>query len=169
MWKHKRFILIGLLAAILVVGGIIGAATVVATDDNGGESQLETVAATEDNGDQSQLETQREALLDRVVEIYEENTGVAIDREQLKAAFVQAREEMKDQALENWLEKLVDEGTITQDQADQYLEWWQDRPEDMPLPERLGHGFGGRGFHGGMERGGDPNCWGDRLMPFRNS
>jgi hypothetical protein len=91
------------------------------------------------------VETQQEALLDRVCQIYEANTGTAIDPQQLKAAFDQAMKEEQDKALQNRLEKLVSEGKITQDQADQYLAWWQSRPDIA--------GLGDFGFGGGMERG----------------
>ena len=108
------------------------------------------------------VETRQEALLDRVCQIYQENTGVAIDLQQLKDAFTQAQREMQDEALQSRLQKLVDEGKITQEEADQYLEWWQSRP-NIELPE-LG-GFGGHGHGGGMMWGGGrcggPNEAGD--------
>jgi hypothetical protein len=94
------------------------------------------------------VETRQEALLDRVCQIYQENTGVAIDPQQLKDAFAQAQKEMQDEALQSWLQKLVNEGKITQDQADQYLQWWQSRP-DIELPELGGHGHGGGMMWGG--------------------
>jgi len=93
------------------------------------------------------VETQQEALLYRVCQIYEANTGTAIDPQQLKAAFDQAMKEKQDEAMQSWLQKLVSEGKITQEEADQYLAWWQARP-DVTLP-----GPGGLGFGGGMERG----------------
>jgi hypothetical protein len=93
------------------------------------------------------VETRQEALLDRVCQIYEENTGTAIDPQQVKAAFDQAMKEERDKALESRLQKLVSEGKITQEQADHYLAWWQARP-DVTLP-----GPGDFGFGGGMERG----------------
>ena len=134
MWKSKKFVLIIILAIVAVVGGTTG--LVMASTGDGGESQAET---------------QHEALLDRICQIYEENTGVAIDPDQLQSAFDQARDEMQDEALQSWLQKLVDEGKITQDEADQYLEWWQSKP-DIELPGLMGNGFGfgmmgGRGFH----------------------
>jgi hypothetical protein len=45
--------------------------------------------------------------------------------------------------VENRLQKLVEEGKITQEEADEFLGWWQARPEGIPL------GPGHRGF-GGM-------------------
>lgn len=99
-------------------------------------------------------------LLGRVASI------LGIDQQKLEDAFTQARTEMQDEALQ----KLVDEGKITQQQADQYKQWLQSRPNmdqyrqqleewqqsrpsvppefkewqqarpDMPLPGRFGGG-----------------------------
>jgi len=66
-----------------------------------------------------------------------------MDSGQLKDALDQARSEMQDEALESRLQNLVDEGKITQEEADQYLEWWQSRPDiELPLPGLGGHGPG---------------------------
>jgi len=114
------------------VGGIAGG--VVAAAD-GSSSNTE---------DQSQMIDRHQVLLDRACAIYEEETGVPVDSEQLKDALDQARSEMQDQALESRLQNLVDEGKITQEEADQYLEWWQSRPDiELPLPGLGGHGPGG--------------------------
>ena len=136
MWKRKWLVL-GILLPILIVGSISGVA----------------LADTE-SGDEGQTPE------DRICEIYEENTGVALDPEQLEGALDQARSEMRDEALESRVQGLVDEGTITQEEADQYLEWWQDRP-DVELPGPKGRGFGDGGMMGdrGMHRfGGGPFC-----------
>ena len=98
-----------------------------------------------DNGDDSEPEARHEALLNRVCEIYQEKTGVTIDQEALKDAFAQAQSEMKTEALEIWLQSLVEEGEITQAQADEYLDWWQAKPDVS-----FGFGFGGRGGFRGM-------------------
>ena len=74
MWRSKKFIIVAVLAAVLLVGGIGG-----------------VVFAQTGNGDDSQPKARYGALLDRVCEIYQEKTGVAIDQEVLKAAFTQAQ------------------------------------------------------------------------------
>lgn len=95
---------------------------------------------------QKQLSDRYETLLDRACAIYEEKTGVTIDSEQLKDALDQAQAELRDGALESQLQHLVDEGKLTQEEADQYLEWLQSRPDiEAPLP-----GLGGPGPDGGM-------------------
>jgi len=96
--------------------------------------------------DQSQVTDRYRALLDGACAIYEEETGVAIDSEQLKDALDQAQDELQEEALEARLQNLVGEGKITQAEADQYLEWWQSRPDiEVPLP-----GLGGPSHGGGM-------------------
>jgi hypothetical protein len=116
------------------IGGIAGEVSA-AADDSSSNAE-----------NQNQIVNRRQALLDRACAIYEEETGVAIDSEQLKDALNQAQSEMRKEALVNLLENLVDEGKMTQGEADQYLEWWQSRPEiDLPLP-----GLGRRGPSGGM-------------------
>jgi len=134
MWRSKKFIIVLLLAAVVLVGSIGG-----------------VVFANTGNGDDSQPEARYGALLDRVCGIYEDNTGVAIDPQELKDAFAQARNEMRAEALDSRLQKLVDEGKITSDQAVQYKGWWQSRPD---VPVRFG-------FHG---RGG-LRGWGGRCVP----
>jgi uncharacterized membrane protein len=144
MKKRKWFIPV-VVASVLLIGGITGG--VVAANN----SSSNTTA-----GNQTQATDQYQALLDRVCAIYEENTGVAIDSGQLKAALEQAGSEMRDEALQNWLQDLVGKGKITQEEAGQYLEWWQSRPGiELPLP-----GLGGRGHGGGMMLGRLFKAWG---------
>jgi len=128
MRKRKWFIPV-VVVSVLLVGGIVGGAVVAASDSSSNAV------------DQSQATERYQVLLDRACAIYEEQTGVAIDSEQLKDALEQAREEMWDEALENWLQNLVDNGKITGEEADQYLEWWHSRPDvELPLPRLGGHG-----------------------------
>jgi len=146
MWKRKWFIPV-VVVSVLLIGGIVGGVVVAGSDSS---SNIE---------DQSQITDRFQALLDRVCAIYEENTGVAIDSEQLKDALAQARSEIREEALESWLQNLVEEDKIAQEEVDQYLEWWQSRPDiELPLP-----GLGGPGSGGGMmwgrvfgPRGGSP-------------
>ena len=126
MWQKKKLIAIAVLAGLMVAGTIGG------------------VVLAADNGDNSEPETKHEALLNRVCEIYQEKTGIAIDQVALKDAFAQVKSEMKAKALEDHLAFLVEQDKITQEQANDYLEWWQERP-DIPA----GFGFSGRcGFRG---------------------
>jgi len=137
MWRGKKVMVIAL-AAILLVGSSVG-----------------VVAAQ--NGDDSQPNAANQTLLDRVCEIYQENTGTTIDQQALQDAFAQARSEIQAEAMQNRLANLVEQGRITQDEADQYLEWWQARPD-------VAVGFGFRG-HGGFCRMGGPLGWGGPGAP----
>jgi hypothetical protein len=99
----------------------------------------------QDEGDATQPEAQHEALLDRVCEIYEDNTGVAIDPQALQDAFTQAQDEIMAEAMQNRLDALVEKGIITQEEADQLKEWWEAKPEiSLPGHPLLGGGPGGR-------------------------
>jgi hypothetical protein len=140
MRKRKWFIPV-VVVSVLLIGGVVGGVVVAGSN------------SSSNTEDQSQTADRYQALLDRACAIYEENTGVAIDSGQLKDALDQARSEMRDEALQNWLQDLVDKGKITQGEADQYLEWWQSRPDiELPLP-----GLGGHGPGGGM-------VWGERFQ-----
>ena len=114
MWRKKKFIIAAVMATVVLVGVGIAGGSVLAQDGNGCENQFQS---------------QRVALLDRVCEIYEENTGTTIDSEELRDAFAQATSEMQDEAIQNRLRNLVQEGRMTQGEADQALEWWQARPD----------------------------------------
>ncbi len=108
-------------------------------------------------------------LLTRVAEI------LGVSQEDLTNAFKQAQQEMREEALDSYLQKLVSEGKITEEEAVQYKAWWQARPDmsqyqqqireweqarpDMPLPGRFER-FGSRGFHGGMRGSGGCSFWG---------
>ncbi len=106
MRRSKKFILVTILATVGLVGSITG-------------------VVLAQNGDDSQPKAGPEALLERVSEIYEENTGVAIDPQQLQEAFAQALSEMRTEALHNRLQSLVGEGKITQEQVDALQKWWE--------------------------------------------
>jgi hypothetical protein len=141
---RKRKWLIPVVLSIVVIGGITGGVMVAADDSSGTVDQ------------QSQLADRHQELLDRACAIYEENTGTAIDSEQFKAALGRAQGELQEEALESRLDKLVENGKMTQDEADSYLEWWQSRPDiQVPLP-----GIGGPGHRGGMMGGNGFGPWG---------
>jgi len=123
MWKRKKFIIIVVSVALVLVGSIAGVAL----------AQTET-------SDDSQTET----LFDRVAEILV-NEGVNVTSDQLKDAFTEAQSDMHIEVLQDRLQSLVQEGEITQEEADQYLEWWQAKP-DVPA----GFEFRGLGGFGGM-------------------
>jgi hypothetical protein len=131
MWRKRKFVIIALVVASVILAGSIAGVALAQTGSTG-----------DGNGS-------RTTLMSRVAAI------LGIDQQKLEDAFAQAQSEMQDEALDSWLKSLVDEGKITQEQADQYKQWWQSRP-DMPAEIGLpgNGGFPGmRGFGGGIPPG----------------
>ncbi|MFC1874492.1 hypothetical protein ACFLYX_04240 [Chloroflexota bacterium] len=127
MWRSKKVIAIAVLAALILVGSIGGV----------------VLAQTGD-----EVDSQHNIMLTRVAEI------LGIDQQTLEDAFTQARTETHDAAMDSYLQNLIDEGKITEEEADQYKEWRQAMP-DVPFGSGYGeyrHG-GGRGM-GGMHGSG---------------
>ena len=123
MRRSRKLIIAAVLAAVLLCGSLGGIA--LANDGDDGAA------------------TKVEALWDRVGELYQQKTGDTLDQEALKEALAEAGEEMRMEAMKDRLQYLVDEGKITQEQADEYLNWQEARP-DLPA------GFGFRGPGGRM-------------------
>ena len=78
-------------------------------------------------------------------------------------AFKLAKAEMQDERLRQKLDSAVEKGRITREQADEYYEWYQLRP-DFPAP-----GFGSKGhrglrnrWHGGFS---GPGLYGSKPGP----
>jgi len=114
MWRSKKFIIAAVLAVTLLAGSIGG------------------VVLAADNGDESEPATRLEIILDKVAAHYLELTGEELDTEALKSAFQQARDEIRAEALHNYLDKLVEDGVITQEEADEWSSWWASKP-DTPI------------------------------------
>ena len=120
----RRWLFVILLVGILAIG-ISGGTVLALGNGTGGDSPLKS-------------------LVSRVVGI------LGIEEAQVQDAFDQAAKEMQDEALQQRLDRLVEQGRLTQEQADEYREWYQARPESISPGFRF-HGFGGRGFfRGGM-------------------
>ncbi len=64
-------------------------------------------------------------------------------------AIKQARRELRDETVQNNLNALVEEGRLTQEQADEYLDWIQSKPEGISAIGK--HSFGKRGHHRGWK------------------
>ncbi|MBA7472633.1 hypothetical protein ES707_07965 [subsurface metagenome] len=105
--RVKVFISVLVVALLLTVGAT---ATVMA------EGEEETTPSPEASA---------EGLLERVADI------LGIDQEDLTAAFKQARQEMWDDAFISRLNQAVEEGRITQEQANAIREWRGQKPEFM--------------------------------------
>lgn len=94
----------------------------------------------------------RDAVLSKVADIL----GITV--EQLTEATEQAREELRAEAQERIrerneerLQNAVDNGVITEDEANQIREWWESRPAALDKLRPLGppHGRMGGGMHQG--------------------
>ena len=144
MWKNKRILVGAVLAAVVVAAGVGGAAYAKAGGTVAGVTVLNQAANVSGN----------DSLMARVAKI------LGIDQQTLQDAVKQARGDMQNDRLNQYLQNLVDQGKITQPQADAFKAWWaakptgpettiqqiQDwmaaRPADVPLPRGFG-GFGG--------------------------
>ena len=111
MRRSRKFIVAVVVGSLAVVGTIGG---VVLADDSGDDGGPLALCGT---------------LWDKVCTIYADKTGDVVDSEALKDAFVQARSQLQAEALESRLQMLVEEGRITQDEADAYREWLQEKPD----------------------------------------
>ena len=139
---RRRRIVVSVLAAVLSVGAIMGTAFA-QTDDS-----------DSDGDDSSSVSLFVEVLTDKL-DIGEEELQSAIDetREELRAEFEAAAEAK----LIEKLDAMVAAGKITQEQADEYLSWYRDRPDGVKgFGAAKGKGFSGWGHHarrGGFGRG----------------
>lgn len=77
MWRRKKLMVAVVLATVVLAGSIGG------------------VVLAQENEDSAKPGARHEVLLDRVIEIYEQDTGMTIDREHLENAFAQAYEELR--------------------------------------------------------------------------
>ena len=141
----KKKLIIGIVVAVVVIG-CIGGAVIAST---GSDITTATTVPTEP----------QDTLMEKVAA----KLNISVDT--LQTAFQEAQSEMQQERLDAQLAKLVEEGKITQEQADAYKNWLNTRPDDtefrtalqawqdsnplsgvdVPLPGmgRLG-GFGGR-------------------------
>ena len=140
MWLKKKFILIGLLT-LMVLGGTLGGIAVAQANDNGSN-----IVNQADNT------TRISALLAKVATIYQQNTGEAINADELAKAFTQAMKETFNDAMNNYLDKLVENGKITQDEANQFEAWLDAKPDINIGPILKGQFNGMMGRMGGMFR-----------------
>ena len=141
----RKWLIIPALAALLLTGAIAGTA----------------FAQSESDDDSSPVS--------RFVEILADKLGVG--EEELETALEETKEELQaerkaawEQQLRDKLAAMVEEGKITQEQADEYLDWRLDPPElaSGKFGKKFAFGTGhhrgkrgGFGGHGRMPGGGD--------------
>lgn len=130
MRLKKKWIIISVLTAVIILAvGVVG-----------GVVYAQTSSPT------PSVTSPGKTLADRVATI------LGIDQSKVEAAFTQAQKEMQQEALTNRLQNLVTEGKITQEQATQYQQWMESRP-DVPAGLGLEGGMGFPGGHHGMRPG----------------
>ena len=94
-------------------------------------------------GDGSGEEPGRQSFASRVATILSLDEGVVQD------AFTQARGDIRDERFQMRLDRLVEQGHLDQEQADELRNWYESRP-DYPAGAFFGSGKGGGGhiLHG---------------------
>ena len=133
--RKRVFLIVGVVAAALSVS--IGAIAAM-----GQESSSDTDDTT----------TTIQSFVSRFAE------NLELDEDTVQDAFDEARDDLKEDlkaahraAIEEKLEAAVEDGEITQDQMDEYLEWYDDKPDDLGISGSKGGHHGGFGF--GHHRG----------------
>ena len=138
MKRGKKIALMALIALVALAGTIGGVAMAQSGDED--------TTTTSENA--------RFAYLVRVCEIYEEETGVAIDVDTLKDALIQAGEEHAEHICNQFQQHLIDKGILTEEQLAELEEWLQSKPDVLTeefkewidsrpddLPKRFGFGI----------------------------
>lgn len=121
--SKKMKVLVSVLVAIILL--TVGGTTIALAQDE--EELEEDELAEEVEGILPDEES--DSLLARVAGI------LGISEEELREAFRQAgeeaREERFDEALYSMLDKAVEEGLLSDDEAQEIKEWWEERPEAL--------------------------------------
>ncbi len=139
MWRKRNVVIIAIIS-VVVIAGVLGGFAMASADDQ---------TTTNNNGTAiGPVSANISALLDRIATIYQEKTGQTLDKQALIDSFQQAQKDIRSEALDNYLNKLVEQGKITSDQAQQFKDWLNARP-DVPVGPGLNGGFMGK-FRGMM-------------------
>jgi hypothetical protein len=128
--KHKKLIIVSsVVAGLIVLMGLVGGSVLAAS------STTSTTSTSPDS-----------AFAAKVATI------LGVDQAKVEAAFTQARKEMRTEAEDSRLAKMIEDGTITQAQADQYKAWLESKPDVPAVLDgpggrggMMGPGFGGHG------------------------
>ena len=122
MWRSKKFIISAVLALIILAAGIGG-------------------VALADNGDEDTSATPFGTLWEKMATVLQED-GIDVTSDQLQSAFTEAKEGLRAEAMQSFLDEMVAQEKITQEQADAYRDWIEAKPD-------MGEGFGFGGRFGG--------------------
>ena len=117
MKQHKKILLAILLGMVVLAGSIGG------------------IVLASDEGEEDSTLPESVSFIDRVLSIYYEKTGIAIDKEALQEALTQASEEMRaEHPCIRLNGRLFDDKALTQEQQDEIDAWMEARPE-FPIDE----------------------------------
>ena len=120
----KKWLVIPALMVALV--GLMGGAALAQAEDPDGDSPVKSLVA-------------------RVAE------KLGLSEATVQDAFDESRQEIRDEMIDRKLDRLVENGTLTQEEAGDYRDWLDARPDTRPAMGALG-GFEGR-RHGRMDGG----------------
>lgn len=109
MWRKRKFIII-LLGTILIIAASIGGVSM---------------------AQESEEDSQPDSLLGKVARI------LGIDQQTVEDAFEQARDEMHEEAMDRYLQNLVDEGIISEEKAAEYKAWLESRPDIKEYTDQI--------------------------------
>lgn len=109
MWRKRKFIII-LLGTILIIAASIGGVAM---------------------AQESEEDSQPDSLLGKVARI------LGIDQQTVEDAFEQARDEMHEEAMDRYLQNLVDEGIISEEKAAEYKAWLESRPDIKEYTDQI--------------------------------
>jgi hypothetical protein len=148
MRGKRKLALIGtaVVLGLAILGLGISTAVVAASDDSGQQASTTSVVTASDvtDNETSQFDTFVSKVADKL----------GLDTDTVATAMKEARQEMMDEALAERLQEAVVDGRITQEEANQILEWMKNRPAALDDLEGFGPGFEGGGrMMGHHERG----------------
>ena len=109
----KKWIIIGVVCLVVVVGVILGGVAIANAANNDNASSANATQAS---------------LWDKVAQMYQQDTGTAIDPSALQKAYQEAGKALREDKIDQMLQNLVTQGKITQDQANTWKTWWDSRP-----------------------------------------
>lgn len=106
----KKKVVISIASALLVLVAIFGTTLAVSADDDS-------------------ITPATSSIMERVAELYKNNTGITLDPNQLQAAFDEAHQEMREQSRNTMLERLIENGVITEEEANDLRNWLDEKPD----------------------------------------
>lgn len=143
MRGKRKLALIGLAVVLGMTALGLGINSALAAASDNSTDEDSTAAVSTSDNETSQYDIFVSKLADKL----------GLDEETVATAITEVRQEMRDEALAERLQQAVDEGTITQDEADQILAWMKSRPAALDELGGFGPGFGPGGEGGGRMMG----------------